>query len=173
MHGASSSTSVSFTSDEPVAKCDICQENPVYAVCHEDRAFLCRSCDVAIHSANPHAAKHTRFLMTNARVALHPVSAPAAAAPVAATAFASSKKRKVADVEAASEFAALADAAVPIFQGSLSTESQSINAELGTFVDELLDNGGKGAKAKDYVASDAFLDFDFVGFESDSVVPIM
>ena len=79
----------------------------------------------------------------------------------------------MADVEAASEFAALADAAVPIFQGSLSTESQSINAELGTFVDELLDNGGKGAKAKDYVASDAFLDFDFVGFESDSVVPVM
>ena len=124
----------------------------MYAVCHEDRAFLCRSCDVAIHSANPHAAKHTRFLMTNARVALHPVSAPAAAAPVAATAFASSKKRKVADVEAASDHSY--DAQCPSSKVP-SHRSQALTRSSG-LVDELLDNGGKGAKAKDYVASDAF-----------------
>ena len=32
--------------------CDVCQMNPVYVMCYEDRAFLCRSCDVNIHSAN-------------------------------------------------------------------------------------------------------------------------
>ena len=44
----------------------ISQVNPVYVVCHEDRAFLCRECDVSIHSANEHVAKHRRFLVGGA-----------------------------------------------------------------------------------------------------------
>ena len=42
----------------------ISQVNPVYVVCHEDRAFLCRECDVSIHSANEHVMANRRFLMS-------------------------------------------------------------------------------------------------------------
>jgi len=55
--------------------CDVCQVNPVYVMCHEDRAFLCRTCDVSIHSANGSAAKHQRFLFTNTRVELQALGA--------------------------------------------------------------------------------------------------
>ena len=55
--------------------CDVCQMNPVYVMCYEDRAFLCRSCDVNIHSANGSAAKHQRFLFTNTRVELESLGA--------------------------------------------------------------------------------------------------
>jgi hypothetical protein len=34
----------------------------------EDRALLCRSCDVAVHTASPHVSAHRRFLITGVRV---------------------------------------------------------------------------------------------------------
>lgn len=37
-------------------------------MCHEDRAFLCRSCDASIHGDNEHVAQHTRFLLTGVRL---------------------------------------------------------------------------------------------------------
>lgn len=46
------------------------QEKPGYFFCLEDRALLCRQCDVAIHTASPHASTHQRFLITGVRVAL-------------------------------------------------------------------------------------------------------
>lgn len=55
--------------------CDVCQMNPVYVVCHEDRAFLCRICDVSIHQANATAKAHQRFLFTNTRVELEAMGA--------------------------------------------------------------------------------------------------
>ncbi|KAE8804158.1 B-box zinc finger protein 20 [Hordeum vulgare] len=53
--------------------CDICQapcglEKTGYFFCVEDRALLCRSCDVAVHTATPHASTHRRFLITGVRV---------------------------------------------------------------------------------------------------------
>jgi len=39
-------------------------------VCCEDRAYLCRSCDFAVHSANPAAGAHARWFLSSARVAL-------------------------------------------------------------------------------------------------------
>ncbi|KAF0888628.1 hypothetical protein E2562_016093 [Oryza meyeriana var. granulata] len=48
--------------------CDICQEKMGYFFCLEDRALLCRSCDVAVHTATPHVAAHRRFLITGVRI---------------------------------------------------------------------------------------------------------
>ncbi|PKU85968.1 B-box zinc finger protein 22 [Dendrobium catenatum] len=50
--------------------CDICQEKAGYFFCLEDRALLCRHCDLTIHSASPFVSHHQRFLITGARVAL-------------------------------------------------------------------------------------------------------
>ena len=80
--------------------CDICQTAPAVAVCHEDRAFLCRACDASIHSANEHAAAHSRFLFTNVKLELAAVGA--------------SKKRKAAEMRA-SVNSVSADFAVPTF----------------------------------------------------------
>lgn len=50
--------------------CDICQEKAGYFFCLEDRALLCRNCDVGIHAASPYGTSHQRFLITGVRVAL-------------------------------------------------------------------------------------------------------
>ncbi|XP_062230997.1 B-box zinc finger protein 22-like [Phragmites australis] len=49
-------------------KCDICQECDAYFFCLEDRALLCRSCDVAVHTANAFVSAHRRFLLTGLQV---------------------------------------------------------------------------------------------------------
>ncbi|CAJ1978445.1 unnamed protein product [Sphenostylis stenocarpa] len=53
-----------------VPKCDICQEMVGYFFCLEDRALLCRNCDVSIHTANACVSGHQRFLLTGVRVGL-------------------------------------------------------------------------------------------------------
>lgn len=63
---ASAATTVS----EP--KCDLCQECHAYFFCVEDRALLCRSCDVAVHTANAFVSAHRRFLLTGVQVGLVP-----------------------------------------------------------------------------------------------------
>ncbi|MQL85985.1 hypothetical protein Taro_018520 [Colocasia esculenta] len=57
------------SSSSQVPKCDICQEASGYFFCLEDRALLCRECDVAIHSVNPFVSAHRRFLVTGVRLA--------------------------------------------------------------------------------------------------------
>ncbi|KAK1362403.1 B-box zinc finger protein 22 [Heracleum sosnowskyi] len=59
-------------SSSPMPKCDICQETVGYFFCLEDRALLCRKCDVSIHSINAHVAAHQRFLLTGVKVGLEP-----------------------------------------------------------------------------------------------------
>ncbi|KAJ9561044.1 hypothetical protein OSB04_006204 [Centaurea solstitialis] len=49
-------------------RCDICQERRAFLFCKEDRAILCRECDVPIHKANEHTQKHTRFLLTGVKL---------------------------------------------------------------------------------------------------------
>lgn len=53
-------------------KCDICQEAAGFFFCLEDRALLCRKCDVAIHTANAYVSAHQRFLLTGVKVGLEP-----------------------------------------------------------------------------------------------------
>uniref|UniRef100_A0A0A9CG96 B box-type domain-containing protein n=1 Tax=Arundo donax TaxID=35708 RepID=A0A0A9CG96_ARUDO len=55
--------------------CDICQECHAYFFCVEDRALLCRSCDVAMHTANAFVSAHRRFLLTGVQVGLQPADA--------------------------------------------------------------------------------------------------
>merc|ERR1719199_8499 len=55
-------------------KCDICQDANAYVVCREDRAFLCRRCDISIHTATKLAEKHQRFLLSGVTLALQPHS---------------------------------------------------------------------------------------------------
>lgn len=70
------------------AKCDICQEKRGFFFCLEDRALLCRNCDVSIHSANALLGNHKRFLVTGTRVALEELEddQPAAEPPLASPA---------------------------------------------------------------------------------------
>ncbi|XP_059661399.1 B-box zinc finger protein 22-like [Cornus florida] len=57
-------------SSSHMPKCDICQETVGYFFCLEDRALLCRKCDVAIHTANTYVSAHRRFLLTGVKVGL-------------------------------------------------------------------------------------------------------
>lgn len=59
-----------FDSSSPMPKCDICQEAVGYFFCLEDRALLCRKCDVAIHTVNKFVSTHRRFLLTGVKVGL-------------------------------------------------------------------------------------------------------
>ncbi|XP_039045909.1 B-box zinc finger protein 21-like isoform X2 [Hibiscus syriacus] len=54
-------------SSEQVPLCDICQKR-AFLFCQQDRAILCRDCDVPIHSANEHTQKHNRFLLTGIKL---------------------------------------------------------------------------------------------------------
>ena len=44
------------------------QERRAFLFCQEDRAILCRECDIPIHRANDHTQKHSRFLLTGVKL---------------------------------------------------------------------------------------------------------
>lgn len=48
--------------------CDVCQEKRAFLFCQQDRAILCRDCDIPIHTANEHTQKHNRFLLTGVKL---------------------------------------------------------------------------------------------------------
>ncbi|KAL3621282.1 hypothetical protein CASFOL_036194 [Castilleja foliolosa] len=48
--------------------CDICQERQALLFCQEDRALLCRECDIPIHKANELTKNHNRFLLTGVKL---------------------------------------------------------------------------------------------------------
>ncbi|KAJ8755683.1 hypothetical protein K2173_022590 [Erythroxylum novogranatense] len=62
------------TSSTHMPKCDICQEAAGFFFCLEDRALLCRKCDVAIHTVNQFVSAHQRFLLTGVKVGLEPTN---------------------------------------------------------------------------------------------------
>jgi hypothetical protein len=177
--------------------------NPVFAICREDRAFLCRGCDFSIHSANEHVAKHERFLMSGVTLELHampstsgaaaaqaqehviapaaqPVhvhESPAVVPQVAAPAPKKAKGSKRKAVQKQDSFNS-GDAAVPTFMGSLdnSDAPAAVDAEFNSFVQDFLGPAGKESKGGD-VSMANFLDnfFDEVPFDEDDfgVVPDM
>lgn len=59
--------SLNPSSDEP-PRCDICQERRAFLFCKEDRAILCRECDISIHRANEHTQYHNRFLLAGVKL---------------------------------------------------------------------------------------------------------
>nr|GMC78277.1 B-box zinc finger protein 20 [Ipomoea batatas] len=56
LHNHSSATLVRF------------QERRALLFCKEDRAILCRDCDLRMHKANEHTQKHNRFLLTGVKL---------------------------------------------------------------------------------------------------------
>lgn len=44
------------------------QERRALVFCQQDRAILCRECDISIHEANEHTQKHNRFLLTGVKL---------------------------------------------------------------------------------------------------------
>ena len=58
------------------------QEKTGFFFCLEDRALLCRDCDVSIHTANKLSSNHQRFLITGTRVGLDAISVQDGAEPV-------------------------------------------------------------------------------------------
>jgi hypothetical protein len=69
--GTSFSRPGDLNSDEHVSS-GYWQEGHAYFFCVEDRALLCRSCDVAVHTANAFVSAHRRFLLTGVQVGLEP-----------------------------------------------------------------------------------------------------
>ncbi|XVE63305.1 hypothetical protein DITRI_Ditri07aG0009400 [Diplodiscus trichospermus] len=63
------------SSSPQMPKCDICQETSGFFFCLQDRALLCRKCDIAIHTANPYVSGHQRFLLTGETVGLETTGA--------------------------------------------------------------------------------------------------
>uniref|UniRef100_A0A0D9ZNN3 B box-type domain-containing protein n=1 Tax=Oryza glumipatula TaxID=40148 RepID=A0A0D9ZNN3_9ORYZ len=57
--------------------CDICQEKTGFLFCKEDRAILCRECDVAVHTTSELTRRHGRFLLTGVRLSSAPMDSPA------------------------------------------------------------------------------------------------
>ncbi|EHA8591010.1 B-box zinc finger protein 20 [Cocos nucifera] len=69
--------SPSSSSPQSPPLCDICQERRGFLFCREDRAILCRDCDVPIHTANDLTMNHSRFLLIGVRLSSAPLpSAP-------------------------------------------------------------------------------------------------
>ncbi|KAK7409799.1 hypothetical protein VNO78_00128 [Psophocarpus tetragonolobus] len=60
--------SLHYPTSKDIPICDICQERRAYLFCQEDRALLCRECDLPIHRANEHTQKHNRFLLTGVKL---------------------------------------------------------------------------------------------------------
>ncbi|XP_072957090.1 B-box zinc finger protein 23-like [Typha angustifolia] len=53
--------------------CDICQEKRGFLFCQEDRAILCRDCDLSIHTASDLTMKHNRYLLTGIKLSSTPI----------------------------------------------------------------------------------------------------
>ncbi|VAH50040.1 unnamed protein product [Triticum turgidum subsp. durum] len=75
LHPSPSSPSSPPSSKPPL--CDICQEKRGFLFCKEDRAILCRECDVQVHTVSELTRRHGRFLLTGVRVSSAPAESPA------------------------------------------------------------------------------------------------
>ncbi|PSS18003.1 B-box zinc finger protein [Actinidia chinensis var. chinensis] len=60
--------SLLLPSPKQLPLCDICQNKSAFLFCQQDRAILCRDCDVRIHQANEHTQNHNRFLLTGVKL---------------------------------------------------------------------------------------------------------
>ncbi|XP_074290132.1 B-box zinc finger protein 22-like [Silene latifolia] len=90
--------------------CDICQEAVGYFFCLEDRALLCRQCDIAIHTVNSFVSAHQRFLLTGVKVGLE-----------AAEPGSSSSRGRTQSVDRGSDYADNRDAPTAIEPASTTT----------------------------------------------------
>ncbi|PKU62010.1 B-box zinc finger protein 20 [Dendrobium catenatum] len=61
-------------SSKTLPPCDICKGRRGFVFCQDDRAILCKDCDLPIHSANTNTRKHKRFLLSGIRLSTAPVT---------------------------------------------------------------------------------------------------
>ncbi|KAF7002810.1 hypothetical protein CFC21_018237 [Triticum aestivum] len=59
-----------------LSRCGL-QEKRGLLFCKEDRAILCRECDVQVHTVSELTRRHGRFLLTGVRVSSAPAESPA------------------------------------------------------------------------------------------------
>ncbi|XP_068646523.1 B-box zinc finger protein 21-like [Aristolochia californica] len=140
-------------------RCDVCQERRAFLFCQEDRAILCRDCDVPIHTANEHTRKHNRFLLTGVKLSL------------ACSTSSDEASSEVAKEKKPSATAGMQDAAVePVVSGeSNSLETSSISEYLietlpGWHVEDFLDSSPTDGLCK---SNDDLLPFLEVASESE------
>ncbi|KAL0030550.1 hypothetical protein WJX79_003880 [Trebouxia sp. C0005] len=67
---------VSLTDESETSMCDICQDAPAVLFCCEDRAVICRECDLMIHTANEFTAKHNRHILFQVAAGLKALPPP-------------------------------------------------------------------------------------------------
>lgn len=70
------------------------QETSGFFFCLQDRALLCRKCDVAIHTANSYVSAHQRFLLTGVKVGLEAANTGASTSSVRSTSVEKSSETK-------------------------------------------------------------------------------
>lgn len=74
--------------------CDICQERKALLFCREDRAILCRECDIPIHKANEYTQNHNRFLLTGVKLTSASTTHFPNSSPLSSSSFNPSSKNK-------------------------------------------------------------------------------
>ncbi|KAG8381875.1 hypothetical protein BUALT_Bualt05G0018300 [Buddleja alternifolia] len=59
---------ISYPAQKQIPICDVCQETKAFIFCLEHRAIMCRNCDNSQHANHTLATKHSRFLLTGAKL---------------------------------------------------------------------------------------------------------
>ncbi|URD72721.1 salt tolerance-like protein [Musa troglodytarum] len=134
--------SLSGSSAQSRPACDICQEKRGFLFCHEDRAILCRDCDASVHSASHLTMKHSRFLLTGARLSAAPI--PCSPSPESEAADKANAKNTVTTAD--QNKASVADGSAPS-SATATTATSSIS--------EYLINMCPGWRVEDLLVDDA------------------
>nr|KYP64921.1 putative salt tolerance-like protein At1g75540 family [Cajanus cajan] len=138
--------SLHYPTSQDFPLCDICQEKRAYVFCQEDRAILCRECDLPIHRANEHTQNHNRFLLTGVKLSgtsLDPISSSSTNCTTGSQARSKmNRPRSVSNENASSSFKVEDNVASDT--GSVSTTTSSISEYLietipGYCFEDLLD----------------------------------
>lgn len=72
---------VALTGQRETTQCDICQEDSAVMFCAEDRALICRRCDLMIHTANEFTKVHHRYILSGVVAGLQVLDDPKPVAP--------------------------------------------------------------------------------------------
>ncbi|XP_058098696.1 B-box zinc finger protein 20-like [Magnolia sinica] len=153
-------------SSKDAPRCDICQERRAFLFCREDRAILCRECDLPIHTANEMTKKHNRFLLTGVKLSSSSSTSTPAQFNNMSQAIDNGKKSVSFETNLATEKTST-DAARSEEEACTSSISEYLIKMLpGWHVEDLLDSSATDGLCKTTDDLFPFLDADL---ESDSV----
>ncbi|XP_071716222.1 B-box zinc finger protein 22-like [Rutidosis leptorrhynchoides] len=132
-------------SNNHMPKCDICQETDGYFFCLEDRALLCRKCDVAIHTVNNLVSSHQRFLLTGVKIGLETAD------------LVTSPSSKSTPCEKTTESSESLSGTGPVFTNSQHNEISPVQvAEAGNFATPKLPLGSSAESIQQWQFDDFF-----------------